>query len=243
MCRRPGTAPARLRGDPLGRILDLSDFEQLTVGNETARAYVRVPEGARLGVVVLHAWWGLNDDAIAYADRLAEEGFAVIAPDMFRGQVATTAEDAERFSQEGDDGIAGDVAWAAIDRLAAELPDAQIATLGWSFGASYAIWAPSLRERVRATVAYYGSWVGEFIGDASAPLIGHFAEEDPFTSDDDIKTLEDAYRRAGREIVTYRYPGTGHWFAEPSRPEYRAEPANLAFDRTAAFLRDRLDGG
>lgn len=221
----------------------MTDFERLAVGAETARAYERIPEDARIGVVVLHAWWGLNDDVIAYADRLVDEGFAVVAPDMFHGQVATTAEDAERLSQEGDDGIAGDVAWAAIDRLAAAMPDAPLAVLGWSFGASYAIWAPSLRIRIGATVAYYGAWVGDFIGKADAPLLGHFAEEDPFTSGDDIRALEAAYERAGRDIVTYRYAGTGHWFAEPSRPEYRADAADLAFDRTVAFLRDRLGGG
>ena len=221
----------------------MTDFDELAVGAETARAYVRIPEGVRGGVVVLHAWWGLNDDVITYADRLVDAGFAVIAPDMFRGQVATTPDDAERLSQEGDDGIAGDVAWAATDRLATELPDAPIAVLGWSFGASYAIWAPSVRERVTATVAYYGAWVGEFIKDASAPLIGHFAETDPFTSDGDVRALEEAYRRAGREIVTYQYPGTGHWFAEPSRPEFRADAADLAFDRTVTFLRDRLGAG
>ena len=87
------------------------------------------------------------------------------------------------------------------------------------------------------------AWVGEFIKDASAPLIGHFAETDPFTSDGDVRALEEAYRRAGREIVTYQYPGTGHWFAEPSRPEFRADAADLAFDRTVTFLRDRLGAG
>ena len=218
----------------------LSDFEQLTVGDESARIYTRIPDGAAVGVVVLHAWWGLNDDVIRYADRLADQGFAVLAPDMFRGQVATTADDAERLSQEGDAGIAGDVAWAAIDRLAADLPDAPIAVLGWSFGAAYAIWAPSLRPRVKATVAYYGAWVDDFISDADAPLIGHFAETVPFTSDEDVRALEAAYTRSGREIVTYRYPGTEHWFAEPSRPEYRAEAAELAFERTVRFLRERL---
>ena len=64
----------------------MPDFDQLTVGDETACAYVRIPDGARAGVVVLHAWWGLNEDVIAYVDRLAEAGFAVIAPDMFRGR-------------------------------------------------------------------------------------------------------------------------------------------------------------
>jgi carboxymethylenebutenolidase len=217
--------------------------ERLTVGDETARAYLRVPEGARAGVVVLHAWWGLNDDVIAYADRLADAGFAVIAPDMFRGQVATEQADAERLSSEGDAGIAGDVAWAAIDRLAEALgPSAPIAVLGWSFGASYAIWAPSMRERATATVAYYGTYVDSFIADATAPLVGHFAEDDPWTSEDDIHELEDAYRNAGRAMTTYRYPGTGHWFAEPSRDAYRADAAELAFERTIAFLRDTLTG-
>jgi len=221
----------------------VTDFDRLTVGGETARAYLRIPDGARAGVVVLHAWWGLNEDVISYADRLVDAGFGILAPDMFRGQVATEPEHAERLSQEGDRGIAGDVAWTAIDRLASELPNAKIAAVGWSFGASYAIWAPSLRPRVQATVAYYGAWVGDFVADARAPLLGHFAENDPFTSDDDIATLEEAYRTADRDIVTYRYPGTGHWFAEPSRDAYRAEAADLAFDRTVAFLRDRLGGG
>lgn len=219
----------------------MTDFDQLTVGDETHRAYLRVPDGARAGVVVLHAWWGLNDDVIAYADRLVEAGFAVLAPDMFRGQVATTQEDAERLSNEGDAGIAGDVAWAAIDRLVEALgPNAPIGVLGWSFGAAYAIWAPSVRERAKATVAYYGTYTDSFIGEASAPLIGHFAEVDPFTSEDDILDLEEAYRKAGRDATTYRYPGTGHWFAEPSRPEYRADAADLAFERTVDWLRNVL---
>ena len=219
----------------------MTDFTQLSVGEETPRAYLRVPDGARAGVVVLHAWWGLDDDVIAYADRLVDAGFAVLAPDMFRGQVATTPDDAERLSQEGDAGIAGDVAWAAMDRLAEELgPDAPIAVLGWSFGAADAIWAPSVRERAMATVAYYGTYTDSFIAEASAPLLGHFAETDPFTSEDDIRELEEAYRTAGRDITIHRYPGTGHWFAEPSRPEYRADAAELAFERTVDWLRTTL---
>jgi carboxymethylenebutenolidase len=222
-------------------ITHVTDFAQLTVGDETPRAYLRVPDRARAGVVVLHAWWGLNDDVIAYADRLVDAGFAVLAPDMFRGQVATTREDAERLSSEGDAGIAGDVAWAAIDRLAAELrPDAPIAVLGWSFGAAYAIWAPSVRDRAKATVAYYGTYTDSFIAEATAPLLGHFAAEDPFTSEDDIRELEEAYRTAGRDITTHRYPETAHWFAEPSRPEYRADAADLAFERTVDWLRKVL---
>jgi carboxymethylenebutenolidase len=217
--------------------------DHLTVGDQNPRIYLRIPDGARAGVVVLHAWWGLNDDVIAYADRLADAGFAVLAPDMFRGQVATEPEDAERLSSEGDAGGADEVAWAAVDRLGDELGvDAPLAALGWSFGAAYAIWGPSVRDRLRATVAYYGTYTGPFIAQSTAPLLGHFAEEDPYTSDDEIRELDDAYRDAGREITTFRYPGTGHWFAEPSRDAFRPAAAELAFERTIDFLREQLQG-
>jgi carboxymethylenebutenolidase len=219
----------------------MPEFHQLTVGDETHRAYLRIPEGARAGVVVLHAWWGLNEDVIAYADRLVDAGFAVIAPDMFRGQVATRPEDAERLSSEGDAGGADTITWAAIDRLAQELgPDAPLATLGWSFGAAYAVWAPSERDRVKAAVLYYGTYTDDFIKGSDAPVLAHFAEEDPFTTDDEIREFDEAMRGAGRELTIHRYPETGHWFAEPSRDAYRPEAAELAYERTLAFLRDTL---
>jgi carboxymethylenebutenolidase len=219
----------------------MTELTQFAVGDTTARAYLRVPDGAGAGVIVLHAWWGLNDDVIAYADGLADAGFAVIAPDMFHGQVATEVEDAERLGGEGDAGDADAIAFAAVDRLAEELgPDAPLATLGWSFGAAYAIWAPSERDRVGATVVYYGAYAEEFLKKSTAPLLGHFAQEDPFTTDDEVRDLEAGFRAADRDITTYRYPGTGHWFAEPSRDAYKPEAAELAFERTIVFLRDQL---
>ena len=92
----------------------MPDFEQLTAGESNARAYVRVPDGARAGVVVLHAWWGLNDDVLAYADRLADAGFAVVAPDMFNGQSLPRSK-----TQSGCPGRATKeptIAFAAVDR-------------------------------------------------------------------------------------------------------------------------------
>jgi carboxymethylenebutenolidase len=90
------------------------------------------------------------------------------------------------------------------------------------------------------TVVYYGAWAGEWVTDSKAPLLGHFAEDDPFTSADEVAAFEAAFRRADRAITTYVYPGTRHWFAEPSRPEYDGTAAALAWDRTIAFLRTIL---
>jgi carboxymethylenebutenolidase len=216
-------------------------LEELQTGDEAHRAHVHVPDGARIGVVVLHAWWGLNDDVIAYSDRLAAAGLAVIAPDMFRGQVATERDDADRLSTEGDEGGADAIALAAVDWLANRLgPAAPLAALGFSFGAAYAIWAPSERNRLLGSVVYYGSYTGPFLARSTASLLGHFAEEDEFTSEDQIRELEEGYAGVGRRAEIHRYPGTGHWFAEPSRDAYRPEAAELAFDRTVEFLRREL---
>ena len=90
---------------------------------------------------------------------------------------------------------------------------------------------------------YYGVYTGEHLGRSSAAVQGHFAETDQFESDEGIAELEDGIRAAGREVEIHRYPGTGHWFAENSRDAYRAEAADLAFDRTVAFLDRHLGSG
>jgi carboxymethylenebutenolidase len=215
----------------------MTNFEQLAAGDSAARAYVRIPDAAHAGVVVLHPWWGLNDDVIAYADRLADQGFAIVAPDMFAGQVATEVDDADRLSSEMDQEIGEAITLAAVDTLEARLgPDGPIAVLGFSFGAAWAIWAPTQRRQLRATVVYYGTWVGSVLGEATTPVLGHFAEDDPYETDETVTAFEQGLRDAGRDVAIHRYPGTGHWFAEPSRDAYRREAAELALARTVAFL-------
>jgi carboxymethylenebutenolidase len=215
----------------------MTDFEQIATGDTTARAYVRIPDGARAGVVVLHPWWGLNDDVIAYADRLVAEGYGIVAPDMFGGEVATKVEDADRLSSGMDEDVGKAITLAAVDLLAERLgPDASLAALGFSFGAAWAIWAPTERDRVGATIVYYGTWVGSVLGQASTPVLGHFAEEDPYEDQATVTAFEQGLRDAGREATIHTYPGTGHWFAEPSRDAYRPAASDLAFARTVAFL-------
>ena len=210
-------------------------FEELSVGGETVRLYASATGGTR--VVVFHPWWGLNDDVIAYADRLAGAGFSVVAPDLVRGRVASTIEDAERLVEEKDEDHADAVALAAIDRLGA----ARVGAVGFSFGAAWAMWSASQRPAVAGSVVYYGSLAGPSLVKASVPVLGHFAEQDPYEPDDAVLAFERTLRDASRNVVIPRYPGTGHWFAEPSRDAWRPEAANLAFERTVAFLREHLE--
>jgi carboxymethylenebutenolidase len=225
----------------------MGEFETLTVGGTSTRQYVAGIAGPPTpGVVLLHAWWGLNDDVAAYADRLADAGFAVVAPDLYGdGHVATTIEDAERSAQaaDGDADAVDAIVLAAIDRLTERLgPGARLAAVGFSFGAHWTMWAPTQRDQVVASVIYYGT-TGDGLTEASAPVIGHFAEDDPYESTEWVDEFGAILRSAGREVAIHRYPDTGHWFAEPTRDAYRPEAADLAFERTVAFLRKQLAAG
>ncbi len=73
--------------------------------------------------------------------------------------------------------------------------------------------------------------------------LGHFAENDPFEPSADVDALQAALRGAGRPAQFHRYPGTGHWFAEPDRTQaYDGAAATLAWQRTLAFLRRPPNG-
>ncbi len=197
---------------------------------------------AAAGVVVLHAWWGRNGDVLAFADRLRAAGFEVEAPDMFAGQVTDDVEEAERLAGAADEAGADAAVLGAIDALAARLPDgAAIGVVGFSFGAAYALWCGAKRP-VAATVVYYGTMLGPSLAASAAPVLGHFAADDPFEPAEGVVALEAALREAGRAVDIHRYPDTGHWFAEPSRTAFRPEAAELAFERTVAFLRSTLLG-
>lgn len=228
---------------------DLSPTAQgreLRVGNRATTLHLALPSAPPLGgVLVLHPWWGLNDDVRRFADRLAAAGFAVGAPDLYEGRVVSAIEDADRLSSSLDEDVADAFVLAAVDELGAAIGDpmVRIGTVGFSMGGAWALWLPAQRREVVATVVYYGSMQGPSLSRARTPVLGHFAETDPYEPDDELATFESTLRTAGRDVQIRRYPRTGHWFAEPSRDAYDAGAAELAFERTVAFLQEHLGSG
>ena len=220
---------------------NLSPTEQLDAIGRPTTAYVAKAAGDAPGVVLYHAWWGLNDDVKAFADRLAEGGFFVIAPDIYRGSITAEVEEAKQLTRLVDEADADAIALAAIDRLA-ERPNApgRIGAVGFSFGAHWAMWAAAQRDAVGASVVYYGTTGGPFLAEAQVPVQGHFAADDPFEGREDVAAFEGALRQARREVTIHTYPATGHWFAETSRDAYRREAAEQALARTVEFLREQL---
>jgi carboxymethylenebutenolidase len=203
--------------------------------------YLALPEsGQGPGILVLHAWWGLNPFFKDLCQRLAREGFVVFAPDLYHDQLAVTIEEAERLSDQLEEKQAyADIA-KAIEYLQS-LPDVtspNLAVIGFSLGAFFALSVSSEKHQdIRRMVLFYGTGPGDFIL-SQAEYLGHFAETDEFEPASNVKELETSLRAANRPVAFYTYPGTGHWFFEADRAEtYNAEAAKLAWKRTLEFLR------
>ena len=198
--------------------------------------------GTGPGVLVLHAWWGLNGTIKAVCARLAEAGFVAFAPDLYHGQVAVTIAEAEVLGKSVDANFAqaqAEVAEAArcLATRTSE-PNRGLAVVGFSLGAYYALdLAASEPELIRAVVLFYGTGDGDFSASRAAYL-GHFAEHDAYELAENADALEGYLRRLGRDVTFHRYPGTGLWFFEPDRTDaYQQDAAELAWERTMDFLK------
>lgn len=205
--------------------------------------YLAIPEsGTGPGVLVLHAWWGLNPFFKELCDRLASEGFVALAPDLLGGQVATTIEAAEAQLEVANPDELAHLTRSSLSTLRAMpiTPDGPVGVLGFSMGASMALWLSARApEDVAATVVFYGAQDIDFLGAQSAYL-GHFADIDPFVEDDSRVLLEADLHLLDLDTTFHDYPGTKHWFFEEDRPEYDPEAAALAWERTLVFFRERL---
>jgi carboxymethylenebutenolidase len=206
-------------------------------------SYLAVPPtGKGPGVLVLHAWWGLNDFFRSFCDRLADAGYVALAPDLFSGKIARTVEEAEQhMSQWNEEQEVPPILLPAVADLSRHpaVTSHGFGVIGFSLGAYWALWLAQKKPELISSVSlFYGTNGGD--GDFSqskAAFLGHFAENDPYEPPANVDGLEETLKRAGRPVTFHVYPGTGHWFCEPDRPAYNPAAAILAWDRTLAFLK------
>jgi carboxymethylenebutenolidase len=218
-----------------------------TVGDMASRSagsgYVTVPDsGHGPGVLVLHSWWGLTRFFRDVCDRLAEEGFVALAPDLFAGRTADDPAAGEALLADSDMDAMAHLVRSSLFALHGmpATPDRPVGTLGFSMGASWALWlAGRIPDLVGATVVFYGSQNID-MRPATSAFLGHFAETDPYVDEDERTLLEADLHVLDKDVEFHHYPGTGHWFFESDRPAYDEDAARLAWDRTIAFLRSRL---
>jgi carboxymethylenebutenolidase len=216
---------------------------QLNVNNRPVNAYLALPaSGTGPGILVLHAWWGLKPFFKQLCDRLAKQGFVAFAPDLNRGEIATTISEAEALRKKEDSPFTEATVMAAKDYLlkTPALEGNTIAVMGFSMGAAWSLWvAAAAPEQVSAVTLFYGIY-GVNFGEMNAKILGHFAEVDEWEPLDGVRAVEKEMKAAGLDVTFHVYPGVSHWFMEDDRPEYDPAVAAQAWERTIDFLKKEL---
>jgi len=210
---------------------------ELSVNDKKVKAYLA--DGGGPGVLLLHAWWGLKPFFKQVCDRIAEQGFTVLAPDLRDGQVAKTIDEAKALMEKSDGQLIGDTVFTAKDYLQTRVKG-KLGVVGFSMGAAWSLIAAAYKpEDFAAVVLFYGN-EGVDYGKITAKVMGHFCEVDEWEPTEFVDNTFAEFAKAGVDATRHNYPGTAHWFVEEDRPEYDSAAAQLAWKRTFEFLKKNL---
>lgn len=213
-----------------------------TAGGREVAAAVAMPDARPAPAVVLvHEWWGLNDQIKAMAAELGRMGYVAVAVDLFSGRLAVTPDEARRLVAAVDEAEASDTlaSWLQWTKNHNDTTR-RTATLGWCFGGGWALRAATLVP-VEGTVVYYGrvALPPEELSRLSGPVLGHFGSQDTIITAGMVQTFEQNMQSAGKAYQVHWYDA-GHAFANPTGNNFDREDAQLAWQRTTAFLKERL---
>lgn len=215
--------------------------EDITLA-DGSRAYLALPpgEGPHPAVLVIHEWWGLNQHIKYWADRLAADGYAALAVDLYGGQVGTNPDEAMALMRSVERSAAEATLMAGHTFLE-EDPRVQAtkqASIGWCFGGGWSLQYGLMAPDLDAVVMYYGKVVTDpaALAGLDAPILGVFANQDQGISVEDVKAFEGALTEAGKSFTLLRFEAQ-HAFANPSAgARYDAFAAADAWEEVRGFL-------
>jgi carboxymethylenebutenolidase len=192
-------------------------------------------------IIVIHEWWGLNDNVRAMADRLAGEGYIVLAVDLFGGASTTSAEQARQqmLKVVENANAARENMRQAYEFVSTTAGAPRVGSLGWCFGGGWSLNAAMLfPNELDAAVIYYGQVTDdeERLQPISSPILGLFGAADQGITVDSVERFEAALQRLRKNHEIHIYPGVDHAFANPTGSAYDAAAADDAWQKTLAFL-------
>ena len=195
------------------------------------------------GVIMIHEWWGLNENIKEMAKKLASQGYKVLAVDLYNGEVATEAKKAQELSsrvRENPDEAINNMK-AAIAYLK-EKQVKNIASLGWCFGGQQSLQITLNDQNIDATIIYYGSLVTdqEQLKKINHPILGVFGAEDTSIPVETVHQFEKALNELNIQNDIVIYDGVGHAFANPSGTNYAQKETEDAWKKTLEFLENNL---
>lgn len=211
-------------------------------GDTTGYLAKPVIDGNYPGIVMIHEWWGLNENIKVMADKLASHGYVVLAIDLYDGQVATTSEQARQLigNYNLENGISN--MNSAVSLLDENYSVNNIASIGWCFGGGQSLNLAIENDAMDATVIYYGSLNTDpqILSSIQWPVLGIFAELDKGIPVDTVHEFKSALDEADVENEIHIYDDVDHAFANPSGERYAPEESKDAWNQTIFFLDSNL---
>lgn len=201
-----------------------------------------VSEESFPGVIMIHEWWGLNDNVKEMAEKLASHGYVVLAVDLYDGQVATTSEDARKLVMSFDKNTGIQNMNSAISYLDENYSPRKIGSIGWCFGGGQSLNLALNNNDMDATVIYYGSLVTDTktLSVIKWPILGIFAELDKGITIDTVHDFEKSLDELEIKNQVIIYSGVDHAFANPSGNSYAPKASQDAWQKTLEFLHSNL---
>jgi carboxymethylenebutenolidase len=240
-------APASAEGQPKVPVLE----QDLAYG-EGARSnlvgYLAMPQDAAEplpGIIVIHEWWGLNDNIRATTRRLAGEGYVALAVDLYGGASAETPDAAQALMGallEQPEAVRSNLS-QAYDYLEKYALAPRIASVGWGLGGGWSLQtALSYPEALDAMVMYYGQVLTERdrLAALNVPILGFFGAEDESLPIRDVQEFRSTLQELGKNAEVIIVPRAEHAFANPSGGDYDEQAATEAWDTTLKFLERHL---
>jgi carboxymethylenebutenolidase len=198
----------------------------------------------RPALILIHEWWGLNDDIKSIAENFAKEGYVALAVDMYNGEVTIDSAVARTLSSGVRDDVEGAFenleAALAYLRSRNDVDRNSLASVGWCFGGGWAYQMALNGLDINGSVMYYGQFnPDDDFSMMKSDILGHFGEEDASIAVDGVREFQAALATANGNHEVYIYPNVGHGFANLRGGDnlaYRGEEAELAWERTQEFL-------
>jgi carboxymethylenebutenolidase len=216
------------------------------IQHDGLRGYLARPEGVpRAGLIVLHEWWGLNDNIREMTHRLAAEGYLALAVDLYDGETAADAAEARALMSAAmnDPARIDDQLRAAYRWLREEGPVSSVGSIGWCLGGALSLRTAFLfPEELDAAVIYYGRVETDAarLAPLMMPILGIFGGRDRGIPMELVREFEANLQLLGKDVEIIVYEHADHAFANPSGTRYEPDAAADAWQRTLTFLRERL---
>jgi len=210
--------------------------------NGATSAYVAIPDDStQKAVIVIQEYWGLNEHIKDIARRYADEGFIAIAPDLYRGKLAATPEEAGKFMQalKIEDGL--DTINSSVETARTKYDLSHFGITGFCMGGTYALRAACELEGFSAAAPFYGDIPEEeVLKKLTTPTIFVSATKDGWINTDKVATLEEAAEKYELPIHSVKYEAD-HAFFNNTRPEVYDETASRdAWALVTGFFNDKL---